>query len=189
MVTFVGIRSPPCSLPAPPRWRRTALRPSLVSLSFFFLFFQLPQGRQSLFEVRSVPDWHGIGTNLVRTNPPITFCNCRLLVESNGVYDLRPQDHPFGDKDLRFDQFQSYSYRICHLVQIDRGYPGSTYFCTSSWADGRCSVLCLLASSRNGAREVALSYTVVRMERRSIVYRMNFLFSSVPFRKKCPHVQ
>ena len=29
-------------------------------------------------------------------------------MESNGGYDLRPQDHPFGDKDLRFDQFQSY---------------------------------------------------------------------------------
>ena len=26
-----------------------------------------------MFEVRSVPDWHGIGTNLVRTKPPITF--------------------------------------------------------------------------------------------------------------------
>ena len=26
-----------------------------------------------MFEVRSVPDWHGIETNLVRTNPPITL--------------------------------------------------------------------------------------------------------------------
>ena len=34
---------------------------------------------------------------------------------SNGGYDLRPQDHPFGDKDLRFDQFQAYSCGICHL--------------------------------------------------------------------------
>ena len=60
------------------------------------------------------------------------FCNCQFLVVSNGGCDLRPQDHPFGDKDLRFDQFQSYSCGICHLVQIDRGYPGSTSFCTSS---------------------------------------------------------
>ena len=41
---------------------------------------------------------------------------CQLLVESNGGYDLRPQDHPFGDKFLQFDPFQSYSCGICHLV-------------------------------------------------------------------------
>ena len=34
------------------------------------------------------------------------------------MYDLRPQGHPFGDKDLQFDQFQSYSFGVCHLVQI-----------------------------------------------------------------------
>ena len=78
MVIFVGIRSPPWSLPAPPR-RRIALCPSLVSLGFFFFFFQLPQGRQCLFEIRSVPDWHGIGTNLVRTNPPTTFVIVNFL--------------------------------------------------------------------------------------------------------------
>ena len=32
-------------------------------------------------------------------------------------------------------------------------------------------------------------YIVVGIERRSMVYWTNFLFSSVPFRKKCPHVQ
>ena len=31
----------------------------------------LSQGRQCLFEVRYVPDWHCIGTNVVQTNPPI----------------------------------------------------------------------------------------------------------------------
>ena len=54
------------------------------------------------------------------------LCNYQFLVESNGGYDLRPQDHPFGDKDLRSEQFQTYSCGICHLVQVDRGYPGST---------------------------------------------------------------
>ena len=78
MVTFVGIKSLPWPLPAPSR-RRIALCPSLVSLSFFIFFFQLPQGRQCLFEVRSVPDWHCIGTNLVRTNPPITFVIINFL--------------------------------------------------------------------------------------------------------------
>ena len=41
---------------------------------------------------------------------------------SNGGYDLRPQDHPFGDEDLRFDQFQSFDCGIVHLVQIGHGY-------------------------------------------------------------------
>ena len=70
------IRSPPCSLPAPPR-RRITLCPSLPLLNFFFL--QVPQSWQCLFEVRSVPDWHGIGTNLVRTNPPITSVSVNFL--------------------------------------------------------------------------------------------------------------
>ena len=42
-------------------------------------------------------------------------------MESNGGYDLRPQDHPFDDKDLRFDQFQSFYCGIVHLVQIGHG--------------------------------------------------------------------
>ena len=63
MVTFVGIRSPPWSLQAPPR-RRIVLCPSLVSLRFFFFNCHKVQ---CLFEVRSVPDWHRIGTYLVRT--------------------------------------------------------------------------------------------------------------------------
>ena len=35
--------------------------------------FQLLQGRQCLFKVRSALHWHRIGTCLVRTKPPITF--------------------------------------------------------------------------------------------------------------------
>ena len=37
MVTFIGVRSPPRTLPTPTRRRRRTLCPSLVSLSFFFL--------------------------------------------------------------------------------------------------------------------------------------------------------
>ena len=39
-------------------------------------------------------------------------------MESNGGNGLRPQGHPFGDKDLRFDQFHSYSCGICHRVLL-----------------------------------------------------------------------
>ena len=65
MVTFIGIRSPPRTLPTP--------------LSSFFFLFQLLQGRQCLFEVRSALHWHSIGTCLVRTKPPITFVMVTFL--------------------------------------------------------------------------------------------------------------
>ena len=76
MVTYVGIRSPPWSLPAPPR------RPSLVSLSC--IFFQLLQSRPCLFEIRSLLRGHSVGTYLVRTKPPITsvmiiFLWCQMV--------------------------------------------------------------------------------------------------------------
>ena len=86
------------------------------------------------------------------------FSNCQLLVESNGGYDLRPQDDPFGDKDLRFDQFQSYSCGICsysHKSVMDT--LEVLLLALLLELMGRCSILCLLASSRNGAREVAIS--------------------------------
>ena len=66
MVTFIGIRSPPRTLP------RT-LCPLLISLSSFFFLFQLLQGRQCLFGARSALYWHSIGTCLVRTKPLITL--------------------------------------------------------------------------------------------------------------------
>ena len=151
MVTFVGIRSPPWSLPAPPR-RRIALCPSLSFFFFFFFFFQLPQGRQCLFEVRSVPDWALYRNQLCSNESTNYFCNRQFLVELNGGCGLRPQGHPFG-----FDRCQSCSCGTFRHVWIGRGYPGSTSFCTSSWVNGRCSILCPLVSSRNGARGVALS--------------------------------
>ena len=85
------------------------------------------------------------------------FCNCYILVGSNGGYDLRPQDHPFVDKDLRFYQFESFGCGIVHLVQIGHGYPGSPSSCTSFSADWRCSTPCPQASYRVGVREVVLS--------------------------------
>ena len=74
MVTFIGIRSSPRTLPTPPwRRRRRTLCPLLISASSFFFLFQLPQGRQSLCKVRSVLRWHSIGTCLVWMKPPITL--------------------------------------------------------------------------------------------------------------------
>ena len=77
--------------------------------------FQLLQGRQCLFEVRSVLHWHGIGTLLVRMKPPVTL-SILVLVGSYGWYDLHPHEHPIVDKVLRLDDFQSFVYGMFHLV-------------------------------------------------------------------------
>ena len=55
---------PPGFLPVPPRWGITL--PSLL-MSCIFLVFELSQGWQCLLEVRSMPNWHRIRTNCVRT--------------------------------------------------------------------------------------------------------------------------
>ena len=52
-------------------------------------------------------------------------CSNEFLMESNGGYDLYPQDHLFDDKDLHLDHFQSFDCGIFHLVWIYHGYPGS----------------------------------------------------------------
>ena len=72
---------------------------------------------------------------------------------SNGVHDLRPQDHPFINKDLRFCQFESFDCGIVHLVQIGHGNPGSSS-CTSSSTEWPKSITRLQASYRIGVREV-----------------------------------
>ena len=60
---------PPGSLPLPPRGGG-ALRPILV-ISLILCFLEAMQGPQRFFEVRSMPHWHRIGTDKVRTDPPV----------------------------------------------------------------------------------------------------------------------
>ena len=57
----------------------TKTKNSFVSIVGYVELLLLVLSRQCLFEVRAVPDWHGIGTNLVRTNPPITFVIVNFL--------------------------------------------------------------------------------------------------------------
>ena len=99
MVTSVRM-SPPWSLPAPPRWRRIDLCLSLVSLSFFF--FPLLQGRQCLFEVRSVLDgvkWWWVWSLSARSS----------------IWRERSSSRSFSIIRVW----------IFHLVWIYHGYPGS----------------------------------------------------------------
>ena len=59
----------PRILPLPPRWER-ALPPILV-ISFILCFLETTQSWQGSFEVRATPYWHRVGTNKIRTYPPI----------------------------------------------------------------------------------------------------------------------
>ena len=139
MVTFIGIKSAPRTLPTPPwrRWRRT-LRQLLISLSSFL--FQLLQSGQCLFKVRSVLHWQKY-RNLSCSNKATNYsCDGNILVGSNGEYDLHSQEHPSVDKHLRFD-----------LVWIYHGCPGRTSSCTCAW--GRPF---LMTFSGTGRRSIVL---------------------------------
>ena len=103
----------------------TKTKNSFVSIAGFVDL--LLQSRQCLFEVRSVPDLALYWNQSCSKKSTNYFCNFQSLVESNGGYDLRPQDHPFGYiSSIR--PISSYSCGIYHLVQIDRAHPGSTFF-------------------------------------------------------------
>ena len=93
-----------------------------------------------MFEVRSAPNWHSIGTYLVRTKPPITFVIVIFLWGQMVGVIFICKNIPLVDKDLRFCQFESFDCGIVHLVQIGHGYPGRPSSCTSSSAGWRCSI-------------------------------------------------
>ena len=59
-----------------------------------------------------------------------TICSYsgRILVLSNGEYDLHPQKHPIVDKNLHLDDFQSFEYGILDLVGIGHGFLGNLSF-------------------------------------------------------------
>ena len=59
---------PPGILPVPPKWRRVL--PILV-ISLILLILEATQGRQCFFEISSMPYGHRVGTNKIRTDPPI----------------------------------------------------------------------------------------------------------------------
>ena len=183
MWTFVGIKSPPWSLPAPLRWR-IALCPSL-----FFFFFQLPQSSQCLFEIRSVPDRHSVGTYLVRTNPPITFVIVKFLwSQMVGVVFVRKVIHLatkfFGSANFYHIPVEfviSYSSVVdtleILLFALLLELMGDVVFFVS-W------LLPVTVPVRS-----PFLYMVVR--KRKQIHRAldEFLIFFIPFRKKCPHMQ
>ena len=110
-----------------------------------------------VFEVRTVPDWHGIGTNLVRTNPPITFVIVNFLwSQMVGMMFVRKiiqlATKIFGSTNFNHIPAEfviSYKSIVDTFVVL--------LFALLLELMGNVVFPCLLASSRNGAREVVLS--------------------------------
>ena len=71
---------PPGILPVPPR-RGRALPPILV-ISLILLILEATQGRQCFFEIRSMPYGHRVGTNKIRTDPPIATVHINFFFSS-----------------------------------------------------------------------------------------------------------
>ena len=66
------------------------------------------------------------------------FCTHEFLLEWCGACGLRPPIWTSHDIFLQFDRCQTCSCGTFRLVWIGRGYPRSSSFCTSSWANSRC---------------------------------------------------
>ena len=78
---------PPGILPVSPR--RGRVLPPILVISLILLILEATQGRQCFFEISSMPYGHRVGTNKIRTYPPIAtiyidffFCSvvCVILV-------------------------------------------------------------------------------------------------------------
>ena len=139
-------RMPLGVLPVPPRWG-IAL-PSLLMSCILFIF-ELSQGQQCLLEVSSMPYKHRVGTNCVRTDPPIVAVHTNFFF-SSVVCVILVRQFVHLTTFLHCDPIQSCSCGTFRLGWTSRGYPSRTSR-TSSWANWRCSTRDLLASSRNGA--------------------------------------
>ena len=110
----------------------------------------VPIVRQCLFQIRSVPDWHSIGNLSCSNESTNYFCNYNFLLESNGVYYFRPQDHPLCDtssvRPISIIFLQKCS--SPHKSVMESLEELIALLLELGW---RCSIPCLLASSSNGA--------------------------------------
>ena len=120
-----------------------------------------------------------------------TSCFDRLEfhLEWCGACGLHSPICPSHDIFLHCDPIQPCSCGISHHGWTGREYPRNVSSCIYSWASSRWSTRDPPASSRNGARGVALSWCSNWESIESVLDESNLLFSSVPLRKKCPHVQ
>ena len=148
--------------------------PIVGFVELLVLFLSIAEGRQCLFEVRSAPNWHSIGTYLVRTKPPITFVIVIFLWgQMVGMIFVRKIIHLstkiFGSTNLNHSTAELFiSYKSVMdtlevlLLALLLELVGDVVFLVSR-------LLTVSVSVRS-----SFLYVVVRMERRSIVYLMKF---------------
>ena len=83
---------PPGSLPLPPRGGRALS--AILAVRFILRFLEAMQCRQRFLEVRSMPHWHRIGTDKVRTDPPVSTIYIKFFLRGNmGVVFVRKSVH------------------------------------------------------------------------------------------------
>ena len=71
---------PPGILPVPPRRGRTL--PPILVISLILLILEATQCRQCFFEISSMPYGHRVGTNKIRTDPPIATVHIDFFFSS-----------------------------------------------------------------------------------------------------------
>ena len=183
-MNFGMIRSPPLTLPIPPCRRWTSCLPLFVLVRvsrhmWFFSCFLLQslQGRQCLLEIRTISQWHSIGTLLFSMKPPFV-----LIVE---VFLCS---------------------QMVSVIFIRKSIPSSTKFFVSMIFNHPITECLIVYESVMDSLEVSLLAFLLQLvslvswglpflmtysgtERRSIVYLTNFRLTPVSLCKKCPHVQ
>ena len=93
---------PPGNLQLPPRGAR-ALRP--IFIVRFVLRFEAMQGRQRLFEVRSMPYRHRVGIHQIRTDPPVATIYINFFFCGNMTVVFVCKSVHFKDDFFRATQF------------------------------------------------------------------------------------
>ena len=148
-------RMSPRILPIPPRRGRTL--PPILVISLILLILEATQGRQCFFEISSMPYGYRVGTNKIRTDPPIVAVHTNFFF-SSVVCDPRSSICPSHESFLQCDPIQSWSFGILHHEWTDRECSRILFSCISSWADSRWSTRDPLLASRSGDRGVDLSW-------------------------------
>ena len=136
---------PPGSLPLPSRGGG-ALRPILV-VRFILCFLEAMQCRQRFLEVRSMPHRHRVGTDKVRTDPPVATIYIKLFFfcGNMGVVFVRKSVH-LKDYFFRATQFD---HSLSEPLVTDKSIVNVfVVFLSSFEVVLPCGILCNLLSSR-----------------------------------------